>query len=149
MQKISNKGHIMNAITTKREKKSKEYSINQKLLKGIHYDNDHYSFVNSDRTMESALREGEFMSVSDAQSLGLITPEKADELQKFGIQEFTLLYVSFRVTEQMNDYIADAKNIMNMLPESIKDADALTQTILDNLQPGVVPIFMGHSMAGC
>ncbi|MDR0740780.1 MAG: lysophospholipase [Puniceicoccales bacterium] len=37
---------------------------------------------------------------------------------------------------------------MGWVPRSVRDADTLAQTIIDNLQPGVVPIFTGHSMGG-
>jgi pimeloyl-ACP methyl ester carboxylesterase len=92
------------------------------------------------------------MSISEGLELGLITPEKAQELkdQTPPCTEFTPLYVVFRPTQSIADGLADARNIGGRLgvPQNVRDADALAQTIIENLQPGVVPIFVGHSMGG-
>jgi hypothetical protein len=118
------------------------------LPKKIRFDRESRSFVNADKTMEAALRDGGPISIFEAQSLGLITPEKAKELQRSGRTEFLPVYISFRATEKFNDYVADVKNILNKLPNSVKDADALAKLIISKLQPGVIPIFTGHSMGG-
>jgi hypothetical protein len=119
------------------------------------YNTKFKTYVNPDRTMEAGLRTDfesdgtpKKISISDGQRLGLITPEKAQELQGQDLTEFTPLYVSFRATKSFADARADAANVMGLAPDNMKDAVALAGTIIDNLQPDVVPIFTGHSMGG-
>jgi hypothetical protein len=121
----------------------------------IRFDSSRETFVNADRTMEAWLNVGkdndgnpEKMSINDGLFYGLITPETAQQLRDQRLDSFTPLYVSFRCTAQLADFGADIRNIMNGVPQNVRDADVLAETIIDKLQPGVVPIFTGHSMGG-
>jgi hypothetical protein len=134
------------------------FSSNPHPPKNIKYDNERRTYANANRTMEAGLRIDrengvpKKMPISDGLALGLITPEKAKELQSKTppLTEFTPLYVIFRPTQSIADGLADARNIGGHLgvPQNVRDADALAQTIIDHLKPGVVPIFTGHSMGG-
>jgi hypothetical protein len=121
----------------------------------IRRDEERCSYINPDRAMEAGLRidrdengNPRKMSVTDGVELGLVTPEVARVLEREGYGAFTPLYVSFRSTESAADVKADIINIMGWVPLSVRDADTLAQTIIDNVAPGVVPIFTGHSMGG-
>jgi hypothetical protein len=126
----------------------------------ISHNSSRCTYANADRTMEAGLRfDRDYdsglpkkISISEGLELGLVTPEKAQELkdQTPPCTEFTPLYVIFRPTQSVADGLADARNIGGRLgvPQNVRDADALAQTIIENLQPGVVPIFVGHSMGG-
>ncbi|MDR2812454.1 MAG: hypothetical protein LBB05_01520 [Puniceicoccales bacterium] len=122
---------------------------------GISFDGMSNTFVNSNRTMEACFNILDWdgfnpkkMPISEGQRLGLITPEKAQELQAQGLQDFTPLYISFRPTQTFGDMRADVRNIAGGVPKNVRDTDIFAQTIIANLAPGVVPIFTGHSMGG-
>jgi hypothetical protein len=117
------------------------------------------TYSNADKTMEAGIRYDrdpidnktpKKMSISEGLELGLITPEKARELQSQNppLTDFTPMYVVFRPTQSVADMKADIENIRNGVPQNVRDADALAQAIISNVEPGVVPIFTGHSMGG-
>jgi hypothetical protein len=117
----------------------------------IHFDDSRRTYVNADGTMTAWLRiDNRNMSIDQGLELGLITPEKARELlrQNPPRTEFTPLYVVFAPTRTLADMKSDIKNITNGVPQSVRDADVLAETINTNLETGVVPIFTGHSMRG-
>jgi hypothetical protein len=122
----------------------------------IHFDEGRRSFVNANRTMEAWLSTSDRdengvpqkIPIAEGRRLGLITPEKAQELETLGLPKFTPLYVSFGPTASFADVKADAKNIVGGVPQNVRDADVLARTITDHLEPGVVPIFIGLSMGG-
>jgi hypothetical protein len=119
----------------------------------IRRDGERYSYINSDRSMEAGLRidrdsngNPQKMSLVGGIELGLVPLEVAQALEREGYDEFTPLYISFRSTESAADVRADIINLMDWVPQNVRDADTLAQTIIGDLQPGVAPIFTGHSM---
>ncbi|MDR1366810.1 MAG: hypothetical protein LBJ13_02795 [Puniceicoccales bacterium] len=122
---------------------------------GIAFDRESGTFANADKTMQArfsvdTLSGGtlQTMSIDQGQELGLITPEKAQELKSQGIRDFTPLYIAFKPTTSASDVGADVRNIADGVPQNVRDADILAKTLIDHLVPGVVPVFTGHSMGG-
>ncbi|KAK8841701.1 hypothetical protein M9Y10_026645 [Tritrichomonas musculus] len=123
----------------------------------FYFDYDHY--ISNDYKLYVSVRSASKTTlVTDAKRLGLITPEKAEELKECHINEIQLIYIIFRSLSCIKDVFTAAKNVMDLVPVSIDHADKFTRELIEKIRNfnqkvssskiRCIPLFLGFSMGG-